>query len=73
MHQELIEGICSLLGWHKRVRWKKTETSWKIVGRNRKAYRELEGSDDVVGARKEFTEGIEKLAGNTPGDRQRKT
>ncbi|RWV79987.1 hypothetical protein GW17_00058802, partial [Ensete ventricosum] len=35
------------------------------------------GSDDVVGSRREFarriTKGIEKLAGNTPGDRRKKT
>ncbi|RZS03216.1 hypothetical protein BHM03_00033359 [Ensete ventricosum] len=34
---ELAEGIGSLLGWHKRVRWKKIETRRKIVGGSRKA------------------------------------
>ncbi|RWW37780.1 hypothetical protein BHE74_00057064 [Ensete ventricosum] len=32
-----------------------------------------QGSDDDVGARREFAEGIRKLAGNTSGDRWRKT
>ncbi|RWV81101.1 hypothetical protein GW17_00057512, partial [Ensete ventricosum] len=35
------------------------------------------GLEDAVGSRREFarriTEGIEKLAGNTPGDRRKKT
>ncbi|RWV81265.1 hypothetical protein GW17_00057332 [Ensete ventricosum] len=38
---ELVEGMRSLLGWHKGVRRKNTETSWKITGGTRKAYREL--------------------------------
>ncbi|RWV81317.1 hypothetical protein GW17_00057274, partial [Ensete ventricosum] len=42
------------------VRQKKTETRQKIVRGSRKAYRE-------------FAEGIGKLAGNTPGDHQKKT
>ncbi|RZS26336.1 hypothetical protein BHM03_00059656 [Ensete ventricosum] len=29
--------------------------------------------DDAVGARREFTEGIRKLIGNTLGDRRKKT
>ncbi|RRT42201.1 hypothetical protein B296_00037742, partial [Ensete ventricosum] len=41
VRQELTEGIESLLGWHKRVRRKKTETCRKIVRGSRKAYREL--------------------------------
>ncbi|RZS02089.1 hypothetical protein BHM03_00032065 [Ensete ventricosum] len=41
-------------------RQKKTETRQKIVRGSRKAYRE-------------FAEGIGKLAGNTPGDHQKKT
>ncbi|RWW35221.1 hypothetical protein BHE74_00059879 [Ensete ventricosum] len=53
--REPVEGIGSLLGWHKGVRQKKIETRWKITGSSRKACRE-------------FTEGIGKLAGNTPGD-----
>ncbi|RZS08212.1 hypothetical protein BHM03_00039152 [Ensete ventricosum] len=32
-----------------------------------------QGSDDAVGARWEFVEGIKKLAGNMPGDYRRKT
>ncbi|RZS10919.1 hypothetical protein BHM03_00042232 [Ensete ventricosum] len=32
-----------------------------------------QGLDDAVGAHREFVEGIGKLAGNTPGDRWRKT
>ncbi|RWV78259.1 hypothetical protein GW17_00060797 [Ensete ventricosum] len=39
------------------------ETRWKIIGGNRKAYRELE----------RFAEGIGKLAGNTQGDHWKKT
>ncbi|RZS26622.1 hypothetical protein BHM03_00059980 [Ensete ventricosum] len=35
VHQELAEGIGSLLGWHKGVRQKKTETRQKIIGVNR--------------------------------------
>ncbi|RZS27485.1 hypothetical protein BHM03_00060956 [Ensete ventricosum] len=60
VHWELAKGIGSLLGWHKGVRQKKTETRWKIVKGNRKACRE-------------FIEGIGKLAGNTPRDRRKKT
>ncbi|RRT41393.1 hypothetical protein B296_00040287, partial [Ensete ventricosum] len=32
-----------------------------------------QGSDNAVGPRREFAEGIGKLAGNTPGDRWKKT
>ncbi|RWW56957.1 hypothetical protein BHE74_00036294 [Ensete ventricosum] len=38
---ELTEGIGSLLGWHKGVRRKKTETCQKIIGSSRNACREL--------------------------------
>ncbi|RRT35896.1 hypothetical protein B296_00021219 [Ensete ventricosum] len=38
---ELIEGMRSLLGWHKGVRQKNTETSWKITEGSRKACQEL--------------------------------
>ncbi|RRT42252.1 hypothetical protein B296_00009511 [Ensete ventricosum] len=41
VHRELTEGIGSLLGWHKGVRQKKTETRWKIVGGSRNACWEL--------------------------------
>ncbi|RRT62479.1 hypothetical protein B296_00009351 [Ensete ventricosum] len=58
---ELAEGIGSLLGWHKGVRQKKTETHRKIIEGSRKACRER------------FAEGIMKLAGNTPEDRWKKT
>ncbi|RWW42711.1 hypothetical protein BHE74_00051708, partial [Ensete ventricosum] len=34
---ELVEGMRSLLGWHKGVHRKNTETSWKIAGGSRKA------------------------------------
>ncbi|RWV78834.1 hypothetical protein GW17_00060132, partial [Ensete ventricosum] len=44
VRQELTEGIRSLSGWHKGVRWKKTETRRKIIGGSRNAYRELETS-----------------------------
>ncbi|RRT42344.1 hypothetical protein B296_00041801, partial [Ensete ventricosum] len=37
VHRELTEGIRSLLGWRKGVRWKKTETRRKIVGGSRKS------------------------------------
>ncbi|RRT44112.1 hypothetical protein B296_00013593, partial [Ensete ventricosum] len=37
VHQKLVEGIESLLGWRKRVHRKKTETRWKIIGGSRKA------------------------------------
>ncbi|RWW74570.1 hypothetical protein BHE74_00017486, partial [Ensete ventricosum] len=40
VRQELAKGIRSLLGWHKRVRRKKTETHRKIVRGSRKACRE---------------------------------
>ncbi|RRT70369.1 hypothetical protein B296_00000473 [Ensete ventricosum] len=55
MRQKLAEGIGSVLGYRKGVRQKKIETRRKIVGGSRKACRE-------------FTEGIEKLTGNTLGD-----
>ncbi|RWW76143.1 hypothetical protein BHE74_00015788, partial [Ensete ventricosum] len=32
VRRELVEGIGSLLGWRKGVRWKKTETRQKVVG-----------------------------------------
>ncbi|RWV87271.1 hypothetical protein GW17_00050753 [Ensete ventricosum] len=44
VHWELVEGIGSLLGWHKGVCQKKIETRRKIVWGSRKAYRELEDS-----------------------------
>ncbi|RZS20550.1 hypothetical protein BHM03_00053079 [Ensete ventricosum] len=80
--RDLAEGIESLPGWRKGVRQKKTETRRKIVGGDRKAYRESSlsigpGSDDTVGSRREFArrfaEGIGKLAGNTSGDHWKKT
>ncbi|RRT34348.1 hypothetical protein B296_00053688 [Ensete ventricosum] len=68
--RKLAEGIESLPGWRKEVRQKKNDTRQKIVGGNRKAYRD---SDDVLGSRwkfaRRFAEGIGKLAGNTKGDR----
>ncbi|RWW38140.1 hypothetical protein BHE74_00056644 [Ensete ventricosum] len=39
--RELTEGIESLPGWHKGVRWKKTKTRQKIIMRSRKACREF--------------------------------
>ncbi|RWV92348.1 hypothetical protein GW17_00045287, partial [Ensete ventricosum] len=45
VRRKLAEGIRSLLGWHKGVRQKKTETRWKIVGDSRKAYREYQAKD----------------------------
>ncbi|RWV91869.1 hypothetical protein GW17_00045805 [Ensete ventricosum] len=58
---ELAKGIESLPGWRKRVRQKKTEIRWKIVGGSRKACQER------------FTKGIGKLAENTLGDHRKKT
>ncbi|RZS11584.1 hypothetical protein BHM03_00042919 [Ensete ventricosum] len=40
VHQELIEGIGSFLGWHKGVRQKKTETHRTINGGSREACQE---------------------------------
>ncbi|RRT35843.1 hypothetical protein B296_00050995, partial [Ensete ventricosum] len=69
---KLAEGIRSLLGWHKGVRQKKTETRRNIIKSSRKACRD---SDNVVGSRwkfaRRFTEGIGKLAGNAKGDRRK--
>ncbi|RRT46290.1 hypothetical protein B296_00008072 [Ensete ventricosum] len=48
--QELTEGIESLLGWRKRVRYKKTETHRKIIG----------SLDDAVGARQDFARSLPK-------------
>ncbi|RWW04599.1 hypothetical protein GW17_00032166 [Ensete ventricosum] len=60
VRRELTEGIGSLPEWRKGVRQKKTETHRKIIGGSRKACRER------------FAEGIEKLSGNTLGDRRKK-
>ncbi|RZS06460.1 hypothetical protein BHM03_00037114 [Ensete ventricosum] len=80
VRRELTEGIGSLLGWHKGVCLKKTETRRKIIGGSQKACRDLgigPGLDDVVGPRRKFarrfTEGIGKLARNTSGDHRKKT
>ncbi|RRT62775.1 hypothetical protein B296_00005386 [Ensete ventricosum] len=69
--RKLTEGIGSLPGWCKRVRQKKIEICWKIIGGSPKACREF----GLCGAfRREFvrrfTEGIRKLARNTLGDHQ---
>ncbi|RWW43427.1 hypothetical protein BHE74_00050913 [Ensete ventricosum] len=61
VHRELVEGIGSLSGWHKRVHQKKTETRLKIIWDSRKACRER------------FTQGSGKLAGNMSGDYRKKT
>ncbi|RRT46707.1 hypothetical protein B296_00031554, partial [Ensete ventricosum] len=47
----------------------KTETRRKIIGGSRKAYRD--GISPTFARR--FVEGIGKLAGNMPGDHQKKT
>ncbi|RZS12738.1 hypothetical protein BHM03_00044227 [Ensete ventricosum] len=60
VRRELAKGIRSLPRWHKGVRQKKIETHRKIVRCSRKGCQE-------------FAERIEKLAGNTSGDRQKKT
>ncbi|RRT39597.1 hypothetical protein B296_00020539 [Ensete ventricosum] len=86
VRQELIEGIGSLLGWCKEVRWKKAETRQKIVECIQKGLSGVlgQGLDDTVGARREFTRTLPKVSGrslgtrreiarNTPGDRRRKT
>ncbi|RWW81370.1 hypothetical protein BHE74_00010255 [Ensete ventricosum] len=44
----------------------------KMLGQNQ-VWASGQDSDDVVGTRQEFIEGIEKLTWNTPGDRQKKT
>ncbi|RWW37296.1 hypothetical protein BHE74_00057615, partial [Ensete ventricosum] len=41
VRREIVKGIGSSLGWHKRVRQKKTKTYRKIIGGSRKACREL--------------------------------
>ncbi|RRT32561.1 hypothetical protein B296_00058283 [Ensete ventricosum] len=58
--RELIEDIGSLPRWHMGVRQKNIETCRKIIGGSRKTCQE-------------FAEGIEKLVGNTSGDRKKKT
>ncbi|RRT47522.1 hypothetical protein B296_00053689, partial [Ensete ventricosum] len=68
--RELAEGIESLLGWCKRVRQKKIETRWKIIGGSRKAC--LERCNGVSPKFAKRFEGIGKLAGNTLGDRRNK-
>ncbi|RWW39489.1 hypothetical protein BHE74_00055184, partial [Ensete ventricosum] len=72
VHWELTEGIVSLLGWHKGVSQKKTETHWKIVEGSRKACRERYSRISSKFARR-FVEGIEKLTENMSGDRWKKT
>ncbi|RWV83662.1 hypothetical protein BHE74_00043165 [Ensete ventricosum] len=42
--RDLAEGITSLPGWHKGVRWKKNKTRRKIIGGSRKGCRELKRS-----------------------------
>ncbi|RZS23291.1 hypothetical protein BHM03_00056196 [Ensete ventricosum] len=64
VRQKLAEGIEGLPGWCKGVCQKKIETHQKIVGGSRKACRD---GFRLEFARR-FTEGIGKLAGNTPGD-----
>ncbi|RRT32514.1 hypothetical protein B296_00023646 [Ensete ventricosum] len=79
VHQELAEGIGSLLGWRKGVRQKKTETYRKIVGDDgpRSSLSIEPGFGRCSGILPEFArrfaEGIGKLAGSTSGDRRKKT
>ncbi|RRT70700.1 hypothetical protein B296_00023096 [Ensete ventricosum] len=59
--RELVEGIESLLGWHKGVRQKKIETRRKIIGASQKAYRDSLGdspkeSGSSLGTCQEITE-----------------
>ncbi|RWV79407.1 hypothetical protein GW17_00059463 [Ensete ventricosum] len=70
--RELAKGIRSLLGWHKGVCQKKTETHRKIIRGNRKACRERCSGISPKFTRR-FVEGIGKLAGNMPGDYRNKT
>ncbi|RWW65062.1 hypothetical protein BHE74_00027656 [Ensete ventricosum] len=86
VRRELAEGIGSLPGWRKGVYQKKIETHRKIIEGSQKLTG-IDGPrsclgiglgfDDAMGPRLEFArrfaEGIGKLAGNMPGDRQKKT
>ncbi|RRT51231.1 hypothetical protein B296_00003604 [Ensete ventricosum] len=65
-----LECIGSLLGWHKGVRWKKTETHRKIIGGSRKAYRELGRFGHEVGARRKFARTSPMVSGRSLGTRR---
>ncbi|RWW37769.1 hypothetical protein BHE74_00057072 [Ensete ventricosum] len=72
VRRELVEGIRSLLGWHKGVHRKKTETRRKIVVGSRKTCRDLGiglRMDDTVGARREFARTSPKVSGRSPRTR----
>ncbi|RZR73030.1 hypothetical protein BHM03_00019270 [Ensete ventricosum] len=61
VHWELVEGIGSLSGWHKRVHQKKTETRLKIIWDSRKACRDSlgdspKGAGSSLGTCREITE-----------------
>ncbi|RZS17516.1 hypothetical protein BHM03_00049664 [Ensete ventricosum] len=86
VRREHAEGIGSLLGWRKEVHQKKTETHRKIIGVAKKlagndgprsslsielGFGRYSGISLKFARR--FVEGIGKLAGNTPGDRRKKT
>ncbi|RWW67391.1 hypothetical protein BHE74_00025169 [Ensete ventricosum] len=72
VHRELAEDIESLPGWRKGVRQKKTETHRKIIEGSRKAcWERCSGISSKFTRR--FVEGTGKLAGNTLGDRRKKT
>ncbi|RRT31845.1 hypothetical protein B296_00057446, partial [Ensete ventricosum] len=83
VHWKLTQGIGSLLGWHKGIRYKKIETRRKIIGVAKTLAGSWEGHDvDVYRAKdwtmqrefaRRFAEGIEKLTRNMSGDRRRKT
>ncbi|RWW07018.1 hypothetical protein GW17_00029618 [Ensete ventricosum] len=62
VHRELAEGIGSLPGWRKGVRWKKTETRRKIVRGSRKAC-----LDDTVGAHQKIARTSSKVSGRSLG------
>ncbi|RWW73910.1 hypothetical protein BHE74_00018173 [Ensete ventricosum] len=88
VRRELVEGIGSLLGWRKGVRQKKTETHRKIVGGRLTMTGAMELQPDngprsslsikpgfrrCSGISSKFVRRFGKLAGNTPGDRRKKT
>ncbi|RWV85144.1 hypothetical protein GW17_00053087 [Ensete ventricosum] len=79
VRRELAKGIRSLPRWRKGVHRKKTETRQKIVrvaeklAGVRKVLKFGRCSGSSSGVHQDFTEGIEKIARNTLGDRQKKT
>ncbi|RZS13632.1 hypothetical protein BHM03_00045240 [Ensete ventricosum] len=78
---DVVLGMTSLPGVHRKFAEGDRELAKMTHGSSpeedretrQKIIRGWKGSDDAVRGCQEFTEGTEKLAANTPGDRRRKT